>query len=123
MEAGARRRLPPAARLLHLLRLRRWRAGCYLIFFLLILAVAVLPQQPRRHVHGGDHPLRAHGRHGGLRLCAHVCKFYGADGRWAWNLVLSATLFPLPFLLMFCFLNTVAIGYNRRPRCPLAPSW
>ena len=52
-------------------------------------------------------------------VSAHMfCKFYGADGRWAWNLVLSATLFPLPFLLMFCFLNTVAIGYNSQAALP-----
>ena len=46
-------------------------------------------------------------------VSAHMyCRFYGADGRWAMNLVLSSTLFPAPFLLMFCFLNTVAIAYN-----------
>jgi len=52
-------------------------------------------------------------------VSAHVfCRFYGDQGRWAWNLVLSATLFPLPFLLMFCFLNTVAIAYNSQAALP-----
>ena len=52
-------------------------------------------------------------------VSAHMfCRFYGADGRWAWNLVLSATLFPLPFLVMFCFLNTVSIGYNSQAALP-----
>jgi hypothetical protein len=52
-------------------------------------------------------------------VSAHMfCRFYGPDGRWAMNLVLSATLFPLPFLLMFCFLNTVAIGYNSQAALP-----
>ena len=52
-------------------------------------------------------------------VSAHMyCRFYGADGRWACNLVLSATLFPAPFLLMFCFLNTVAIAYNSQAALP-----
>ena len=47
------------------------------------------------------------------------CRLLGGEsGRWAWNLVLSATLFPLPFLLMFCFLNTVAIAYNSQAALP-----
>jgi len=45
-------------------------------------------------------------------------RFCGPNGRWALNLVLSATLFPLPFLGMFCFLNTVAIGYNSQAALP-----
>lgn len=32
--------------------------------------------------------------------------------------MLSATLFPAPFLLMFCFLNTVAIAYNSQAALP-----
>jgi len=52
-------------------------------------------------------------------VSAHMyMRFFGADGRWAWNLVLSATLFPAPFLLMFCFLNTVAIAYNSQAALP-----
>ena len=52
-------------------------------------------------------------------VSAHMfCRFYGDQGRWAWNLVLSAGLFPLPFLLMFCFLNTVAIAYNSQAALP-----
>jgi hypothetical protein len=52
-------------------------------------------------------------------VSAHMfCRFYGADGRWACNLVLSATLFPAPFFLMFCFLNTVAIAYNSQAALP-----
>jgi len=43
----------------------------------------------------------------------------GAEaGRWARNLVLSGTLFPLPLFLMFCFLNTVAIAYNSQTALP-----
>ena len=52
-------------------------------------------------------------------VSAHMfCRLQGVDGRWAWNLVLSATLFPAPFLLMFCFLNTVAIAYNSQAALP-----
>lgn len=52
-------------------------------------------------------------------VSAHMfCRFHGEQGRWAWNLVLSATLFPLPLLLMFCFLNTVAIVYNSQAALP-----
>ena len=40
------------------------------------------------------------------------------SGRWAWNLVLSGTLFPAPLFLMFCFLNTVAIAYNSQTALP-----
>ena len=52
-------------------------------------------------------------------VSAHMfCRFYGVDGRWAWNLVLSATLFPAPFICIFCFLNTVAIAYNSQAALP-----
>jgi len=52
-------------------------------------------------------------------VSAHLfCRFYGPDGPWAWNLVLSATLFPAPFLLMFMFLNTVAIAKNSQAALP-----
>ena len=47
------------------------------------------------------------------------CRLLGGEsGRWAWNLVLSATVFPAPFLVMFCFLNTVAIIYNSQAALP-----
>jgi len=47
------------------------------------------------------------------------CRLLGGEsGRWAWNLVLSATVFPAPFLLMFMFLNTVAIAYNSQAALP-----
>jgi len=47
------------------------------------------------------------------------CRLLGSEsGRWAWNLVLSATVFPAPFLVMFCFLNTVAIVYNSQAALP-----
>ena len=45
-------------------------------------------------------------------------RFYGPDGRWAWNLLLSATLFPVPLLCMFCFLNTIAILYESQAALP-----
>lgn len=45
-------------------------------------------------------------------------RVYGADGRWIWNLLLSAALFPAPFLCMFCFLNTVAIVYSSQAALP-----
>jgi len=45
-------------------------------------------------------------------------RFFGPDGRWAWNLVLAATLFPAPLLCMFCFLNTVAIAYSSQAALP-----
>ena len=32
--------------------------------------------------------------------------------------MLSATVFPAPFLVMFCFLNTVAIIYNSQAALP-----
>jgi hypothetical protein len=52
-------------------------------------------------------------------VSAHMyCRLYGEQGRWAINLVLSATLFPLPLLLMFWFLNTVAIVYNSQTALP-----
>ena len=52
-------------------------------------------------------------------ISAHMfCRFYGPNGAWAWNLVLSATLFPAPMLLMFCFLNTVAIAKNSQAALP-----
>ena len=46
------------------------------------------------------------------------CCFYGTQGRWAWNLVLSATLFPAPFFVTFAFLNTVAIAYTSQAALP-----
>lgn len=42
----------------------------------------------------------------------------GAGGRWAWNLVLAACLFPVPFFCTFCFLNTVAIAYDSTAALP-----
>jgi len=53
-------------------------------------------------------------------VSAHAyCRLSGPEsGRWAWNLVLSATLFPAPLFLMFCFLNTVAIVYNSQAALP-----
>ena len=32
--------------------------------------------------------------------------------------MLSATVFPAPFLVIFCFLNTVAIAYNSQAALP-----
>lgn len=53
-------------------------------------------------------------------MSAHLyCRLNGAEGgQWAWNLVLSGTLFPAPLFLMFCFLNTVAIAYNSQTALP-----
>jgi len=52
-------------------------------------------------------------------VSAHMyCRFHGSQGPWAWNLVLSATLFPGPLLITFCFLNTVAIAYNSQAALP-----
>jgi len=47
------------------------------------------------------------------------CRLSGSEAsQWAWNLVLSGTLFPAPTFLMFCFLNTVAIAYNSQTALP-----
>lgn len=53
-------------------------------------------------------------------VSAHLyCRLTGSEaGQWAWNLVLSGTLFPAPLFLMFCFLNTVAIAYNSQTALP-----
>jgi len=53
-------------------------------------------------------------------VSAHTyCRLSGPENtRWAWNLVLSATLFPAPMFLMFCFLNTVAIAYQSQAALP-----
>jgi len=52
-------------------------------------------------------------------VSAHLyCRLVGPEGRWALTLVLSATLFPVPLLLMFVFLNTVAIGYGSQAALP-----
>ena len=53
-------------------------------------------------------------------ISAHLyCRLRGSEeSRWAWNLLLSATLFPLPLFCMFCFLNTVAIAYNSQAALP-----
>mmetsp|Transcript_337 Transcript_337/g.782 ORF Transcript_337/g.782 Transcript_337/m.782 type:complete len:475 (+) Transcript_337:100-1524(+) len=53
-------------------------------------------------------------------VSAHLyCRLKGTEGgQWAWNLVLSGTLFPAPLFLMFCFLNTVAIAYNSQTALP-----
>ena len=53
-------------------------------------------------------------------VSAHLyCRLSGSEaGQWAWNLVLSGTLFPAPMFLMFSFLNTVAIAYNSQTALP-----
>jgi len=53
-------------------------------------------------------------------VSAHAyCRLNASEGnRWAWNLVLTATLFPVPLLLVFCFLNTVAIAYSSQAALP-----
>jgi len=53
-------------------------------------------------------------------VSAHIyCRLSaGESARWAWNLVLTATLFPAPVFVMFCFLNTVAIMYNSQAALP-----
>mmetsp|Transcript_29334 Transcript_29334/g.77826 ORF Transcript_29334/g.77826 Transcript_29334/m.77826 type:complete len:600 (-) Transcript_29334:140-1939(-) len=54
-------------------------------------------------------------------VSAHLyCRLIGTEiGRWAFNLVLSGTLFPVPLFLMFSFLNTVAIAYNSQTALPI----
>jgi len=54
-------------------------------------------------------------------VSAHLyCRLVGSEiGRWAFNLVLSGTLFPVPLFLMFSFLNTVAIAYNSQTALPI----
>jgi len=42
----------------------------------------------------------------------------GAGGRWAFNLVLAACLYPVPFFVVFSFLNTVAIAYDSSAALP-----
>jgi transmembrane 9 superfamily protein 1 len=42
----------------------------------------------------------------------------GASGRWAWNLVLAACLYPVPFFAVFCVLNTIAIAYDSTAALP-----
>jgi len=32
--------------------------------------------------------------------------------KWAWNIVLTASLYAAPFFLIFCFVNTVALSYG-----------
>ena len=53
-------------------------------------------------------------------VSAHMfCRLSGGESSmWAWNLVLTATLFPGPMLGMFSFLNTVAIAYQSQAALP-----
>jgi hypothetical protein len=53
-------------------------------------------------------------------VSAHLyCRVSGSESSmWAWNLVLTATLFPGPMFVMFAFLNTVAIAYNSQAALP-----
>ena len=91
-----------------------------LIFFLLVLAVMnIFYPGNRGAMYTAAIVLYALTAGTAGFVSAHMyCRFYGAHGRWAWNLVLSATLFPAPFLLTFCFLNTVAIAYNSQAALP-----
>lgn len=54
---------------------------------------------------------------GGFTSATFYKQFEG--DKWAWNLVLSATLFTGPFVLVFSFVNTIALVYHATAAVPI----
>jgi hypothetical protein len=50
-------------------------------------------------------------------VSATLYKQFGGD-KWAWNIILVATLYTIPLLIVFSFVNTVAIIYHATVAVP-----